>query len=217
IEVTRKRGVMDPVESTVIKGINDLGLSVKSVKTAKRFLVAGLLTIDQVEDIANKVLANKIIEDVFINKNNLLYEDKNETVDYHFHKNTLDILNVDDEQLLSISQMGQLYLTLQEMKAVQEHFSTIGRNPTDVELETIAQTWSEHCMHKTFKGIIDFDGERIDNLLANTVMKATAELNKSWCVSVFKDNAGIMEVEENYNICFKGETHNHPSAGEPCG
>ncbi|MCP4265582.1 MAG: phosphoribosylformylglycinamidine synthase, partial [Candidatus Brocadiaceae bacterium] len=217
IEVTRKRGVMDPVESTVIKGINDLGLSVKSVKTAKRFLVAGLLTIDQVEDIANKVLANKIIEDVFINKNNLLYEDKNETVDYHFHKNTLDILNVGDEQLLSISQRGQLYLTLQEMKAVQEHFSAIGRNPTDVELETIAQTWSEHCMHKTFKGIIDFDGERIDNLLANTVMKATAELNKSWCVSVFKDNAGIIEFDEDYNICFKVETHNHPSAIEPYG
>jgi phosphoribosylformylglycinamidine synthase II len=217
IEVTRKRGVMDPVESTVIKGIKDLGLSVRSVKTAKRFLVAGLLTVEQVEEIANKVLANKIIEDVFINKNNLFYEDKNETVDYHFHKNTLDILNVDDEQLLSISQRGQLYLTIQEMKAVQKHFSTLGRNPTDVELETIAQTWSEHCMHKTFKGIIDYDGERIDNLLTNTVMKATAELNKSWCVSVFKDNAGIIEFDENYNICFKVETHNHPSAIEPYG
>ena len=217
IEVSRKRGVMDPVESTVIKGIQDLGLSVKSVKTAKRFLVAGLITIDQVEDIANKVLANKIIEDVFIDKNNLFYDAKNETVDYQFHKNTLDILNVDDEQLLSISHRGQLYLTLEEMKAVQKHFARLGRNPTDVELETIAQTWSEHCMHKTFKGIIDYDGERIDNLLANTVMKATAELNKPWCVSVFKDNAGIIEFDENYNICFKVETHNHPSAIEPYG
>ncbi|MHC4267464.1 MAG: phosphoribosylformylglycinamidine synthase subunit PurL [Planctomycetota bacterium] len=217
IEVARKRGVMDPVESTVIKGIKDLCLTVKSVKTARRFLIAGLLTIDQVEDIANKILANKIIEDVFIDKNNLFYEDKNETVDYHFHKNTLDILNVDDEQLLSISQRGQLYLSIQEMQAVQKHFATLDRNPTDVELETIAQTWSEHCMHKTFKGIIDYDGERIDNLLANTVMKATAELNKPWCVSVFKDNAGIIEFDENYNICFKVETHNHPSAIEPYG
>lgn len=201
----------------MIKGIRDLGLSAKSVKTAKRFLLAGSLTIEQVETIADKVLANKIIEDVFINKDNLFYEDKNDTIDYVFHRNTLEILNADDEQLLLISQMGQLYLNLQEMKAVQEYFATFGRNPTDVELETIAQTWSEHCMHKTFRGIIDYDGKLIDNLLANTVMKVTSELNKPWCVSVFKDNAGIVEFDENYNICFKVETHNHPSAIEPYG
>ncbi len=217
IEVTRKLGVMDPVESTVIKGIRDLGLSAKSVKTAKRFLVAGSLSIEQVETVADKVLANKIIEDVFINKDNLFYEDKNDAVDYVFHKHTLDILDAGDERLLSISQKGQLYLNLQEMKAVQKYFTTLGRNPTDVELETIAQTWSEHCMHKTFRGMIDYDGELIDNLLANTVMKATSELNKPWCVSVFKDNAGIVEFDENYNICFKVETHNHPSAIEPYG
>ncbi|MFQ5788071.1 MAG: phosphoribosylformylglycinamidine synthase subunit PurS, partial [Thermodesulfobacteriota bacterium] len=215
IEVARKRGVMDPVESTVIKGLRDLGMSAKSVKTAKRFLVAGSLSIEQVEIIADKVLANKIIEDVFINKNNLFYEDKNDAVEYIFHRHTLEILNADDEQLLSISQRRQLYLNLQEMKAVQKYFTALGRNPTDVEMETIAQTWSEHCMHKTFRGIIDYDGELIDNLLANTIMKATSELNKPWCVSVFKDNAGIIEFDEDDNICFKVETHNHPSAIEP--
>ena len=217
IEVTRKRGVMDPVESTVIKGIKDLGLIARSVKTAKRFLIAGQLTTDQLETIANKVLANKIIEDVFIDKDNLFYEGKNETVDDVFHKQELDILDADDEQLLEISEKGQMYLTVEEMKAVQNYFVTLGRKPTDVELETVAQTWSEHCMHKTFKGIIDYNGEHIDNLLAKTVMKATSDLNKSWCVSVFKDNAGIIEFDENFNICFKVETHNHPSAIEPYG
>lgn len=217
IEVTRKRGVMDPVESTVIKGIKDLGLSAGSIKTAKRFLIAGLLTIDQLETIANKVLANKIIEDVFIDRDNLFYEGKNETVDYVFHRQTLDILDADDEQLLAVSERGQMYLTVAEMKAVQKYFATLGRKPTDVELETVAQTWSEHCMHKTFKGVIDYNGEHIDNLLANTIVKATSELNKSWCVSVFKDNAGIIEFDEDYNICFKVETHNHPSAIEPYG
>ncbi|MGR3293637.1 MAG: phosphoribosylformylglycinamidine synthase subunit PurS, partial [Candidatus Scalindua sp.] len=217
IEVTRKRGVTDPVESTVIKGIKDLGLIVRSVKTAKRFLIAGQLTTDQLETIANRVLANKIIEDVYIDKDNLFYEDKNETVDYVFHRQELDILDADDEQLLEISEKGQMYLTVEEMKAVRNYFAALGRNPTDVELETVAQTWSEHCMHKTFKGIIDYNGEHIDNLLANTVMKATSDLNKSWCVSVFKDNAGIIEFDEDYNICFKVETHNHPSAIEPYG
>jgi phosphoribosylformylglycinamidine synthase len=208
---------MDPVESTVIRGIKDLGLSARSVKTAKRFLIAGQLTTDQLETIADKVLANKIIEDVFIDKDNLFYEGKNETVDYVFHKQELDILDADDEQLLEISEKGQMYLTVEEMKAVQNYFATLGRKPTDVELETVAQTWSEHCMHKTFKGIIDYNGEHIDNLLAKTVMKATSDLNKSWCVSVFKDNAGIIEFDENFNICFKVETHNHPSAIEPYG
>ena len=217
IEVTRKRGVMDPVDSTVVKGIKDLGLIARSVKTAKRFLLAGKITTDQLETIASKVLANKIIEDVFIDKDNLFYEGKNETVDYVFHKQELDILDADDEQLLEISEKGQMYLTVEEMKAVQKYFVILGRKPTDVELETVAQTWSEHCMHKTFKGIIDYNGEHIDNLLAKTVMKATSDLNKSWCVSVFKDNAGIIEFDENFNICFKVETHNHPSAIEPYG
>ena len=217
IEVTRKRGVMDPVDSTVVKGIKDLGLIARSVKTAKRFLIAGKITTDQLETIASKVLANNVIEDVFIDKDNLFYEGKNETVDYVFHKQELDILDADDEQLLEISEKGQMYLTVEEMKAVQKYFVILGRKPTDVELETVAQTWSEHCMHKTFKGIIDYNGEHIDNLLAKTVMKATSDLNKSWCVSVFKDNAGIIEFDENFNICFKVETHNHPSAIEPYG
>ncbi len=215
IEVTRKKGVMDPVESTVIKGIKDLGLSARSVKTAKRFLIAGQLTTGQLETIANKVLANKIIEDVFIDKDNLFYEGRNETVDDVFRRQELDILDADDEQLLEVSERGQMYLTVEEMRAVQKYFVTLGRKPTDVELETVAQTWSEHCMHKTFKGIIDYNGEHIDNLLANTIVKATSELNKPWCVSVFKDNAGIIEFDEDYNICFKVETHNHPSAIEP--
>jgi phosphoribosylformylglycinamidine synthase len=178
IEVARKQGVMDPVESTVIKGIRDLGLDAKSVKTTRRFLITGALTLDQAEAIANKVLANKIIEDVFINKHDLFYE-KKEAIDYVFKKNILEILDAEDEQLQSISEKGQLYLSLQEMKAVQKYFSGLGRNPTDVELETIAQTWSEHCMHKTFKGVIEFG--------------------------------------EGYDICFKVETHNHPSAIEPYG
>ncbi len=217
IEITRKRGVMDPVEATIIKGIKDLGLNAKSVKTARRFLINGTLSIDQIKTIANKVLANHIIEDVFINEHNLFYEYKKEALDYVFRKNTLEILSVDDQQLQSISEKGQLYLNLEEMKAIQKYYNALGRNPTDVELETIAQTWSEHCMHKTLKGVIEYNGECTDNLLANTIMKVTSELNKPWCVSVFKDNAGIIEFDSNYNICFKVETHNHPSAIEPYG
>jgi phosphoribosylformylglycinamidine synthase len=103
------------------------------------------------------------------------------------------------------------------MHTVQEKFRGLGRDPTDVELETLAQTWSEHCVHKTLRGRIRMDGELIDNLLKNTIMKVTDELAKSWCLSVFKDNAGVIEFDDEWAVCFKVETHNHPSAIEPYG
>src|SRR5262249_3046072 len=97
---------------------------------------------------------------------------------------------------------------------------------TDVELETVAQTWSEHCSHKTLKGKIEFTGEggprRYDNLLRETIFAATQEIRQrlgadDWCVSVFEDNAGVVRFDDKYNVCFKVETHNHPSAIEPYG
>ncbi|RKY04628.1 phosphoribosylformylglycinamidine synthase subunit PurL [Candidatus Poribacteria bacterium] len=133
----------------------------------------------------------------------------------------IPILEADDEELERISREGLLSLNLDEMRAIQAYFRKLGRNPTDVELETIALTWSEHCVHKTFKGLIEYTDENgtelIDNLLKSTIMRATYEINKPWCVSVFVDNAGIIEFDENYNIAFKVETHNHPSAVEPYG
>ena len=87
----------------------------------------------------------------------------------------------------------------------------------DIELETLAQTWSEHCVHKTFKGKYRYEGTVIDNLLKSTIIKATHDLNKPWCISVFEDNAGVIEFDDQWALCFKVETHNHPSAVEPYG
>src|SRR5579864_9343773 len=85
-----------------------------------------------------------------------------------------------DSRLLEISRKGLLSLNLQEMKAIQAYFKKIGRDPTDVELETLAQTWSEHCKHKTFSGVIEYEeagrGSRVyDHLLKSTIMRATQE------------------------------------------
>jgi len=133
----------------------------------------------------------------------------------------IEIIDATDEKLLEISEKGLLSLNLEEMKAIQEYFKKLDRNPTDVELETLAQTWSEHCVHKTFKALINYEEKGkeqiIDGLLKSTIMRATSELNKPWCVSVFEDNAGIIEFDQEYNIAFKVETHNHPSAIEPYG
>lgn len=136
--------------------------------------------------------------------------------------NEFQVINADDDELMRISREGTLSLNLNEMHAIQSHFAKLQRNPTDVELETIAQTWSEHCVHKTFKSMILYseDGketEEIDGLFPTYIQRATEDIDKPWCVSVFSDNAGIIEFDDKYNLVFKVETHNHPSAIEPYG
>jgi len=129
----------------------------------------------------------------------------------------VNLLETSDQQLLEISQELGLGLNLQEMKSVREYFRKKGRNPTDVELQTIGQTWSEHCFHKTFKGKIKINGKEIDSLFKTYIAKVTEEIKPRWCFSVFEDNAGITHFDKGYGIAIKVETHNHPSAIEPFG
>jgi phosphoribosylformylglycinamidine synthase len=122
-----------------------------------------------------------------------------------------------DQQLAEISNELALGLSLEEMKSIQAYFKKEDRNPTDVELQTISQTWSEHCFHKTFKGKIRLNGKEINSLFKTYIAKATKEINPAWCFSVFEDNAGIVQFDKGYGIAAKVETHNHPSAVEPFG
>jgi phosphoribosylformylglycinamidine synthase II len=122
-----------------------------------------------------------------------------------------------DQQLLDISNELGIGLNLQEMKTVQEYFRNKKRNPTDVELQTIGQTWSEHCFHKTFKSKIRMGEKEIDSLFETYIVKASEEINPQWCFSIFEDNAGIVRFNKDYGIAIKVETHNHPSAVEPFG
>jgi phosphoribosylformylglycinamidine synthase II len=130
---------------------------------------------------------------------------------------TIELINTDDNGLMKISKDGLLSLNLEEMQKIRDYFKKLGRNPTDAELDTLAQTWSEHCVHKTFNGIISMDGEEIDSIFKTYIARATKELNKPWCVCVFKDNAGIVEFNDKYDLAFKVETHNHPTALDPYG
>ncbi|MGB9677364.1 MAG: phosphoribosylformylglycinamidine synthase subunit PurL [Candidatus Ratteibacteria bacterium] len=135
----------------------------------------------------------------------------------------IDILNADEKTLIEISEKNLLSLSLIEMKKIKEYFLSIGRNPTDCELECLAQTWSEHCCHKTFKAKIEYieknEGktEKKNICLLKEIMEVTEKLNYDWCISVFKDNAGIIKLNEKWGVAFKVETHNHPSALEPYG
>jgi phosphoribosylformylglycinamidine synthase len=129
----------------------------------------------------------------------------------------VNLLDASDKELVEASRELGIGLNLQEMKIVKAFFKVKGRNPTDVELQTIGQTWSEHCFHKTFKGKIKFEDKEIDSLFKTYIAKVTDELNPPWCFSVFEDNAGIVEFDKGYGIAAKVETHNHPSAVEPFG
>jgi phosphoribosylformylglycinamidine synthase II len=137
--------------------------------------------------------------------------------DVPFELTEINLKDADDKQLTQISAELGIGLNLTEMKLVQNYFSKKNRNPTDVELQTIGQTWSEHCYHKTFKGNITTPQGTISSLFKTYIAKATKELDPDWCISVFEDNAGIIDFDKNYAIAAKVETHNHPSAIEPFG
>jgi len=213
--VTRKPGVMDPVEASLRTAAADLGIPLEAAHTGMRYYVAGRPDKATLAELSLRVLANECIEEVEVGDTPYVFR---EGRPYQFKRTEVPLRELSDKQLQTLSRQAHLFLSLVEMKAIQAHYCDLGREPTDIELETLAQTWSEHCVHKTMKGIIDYNGEEtIDNLLKSTIARVTRELDKPWCVSVFEDNAGVIRFDDANNICFKVETHNHPSAIEPYG
>jgi len=219
IEVHLKSGVTDPVAESVTTAIADMGVAVEHIRTARKYVLLGEVTEAQINSIVKKVLANDCIEQVVVGS-------EAEPPSPHLKSYELNIVhwpirNLDDAGLLALSKEKDLFLNLVEMQTIRNYYQQLGREPTDVELETLAQTWSEHCVHKTLKSSVDMtiEGEQLhfDNLLKETVFKATKQLDKDWCISVFDDNAGVVEFDEDSAVCFKVETHNHPSALDPYG
>ena len=225
VEIAYNPGVMDPVEASTIKGIRDLGVKgIAAVRTARQYHVYGKFSSKEIESITNSVLMNPLIQHVVRDPSHVPATlGLNSSTVTKFNVITVDLLGANDKRLGEISKTGQLYLNLDEMRTIQAHFSKEGRNPTDVELETIAQTWSEHCRHKTFRGIINYRESKkarakvIKSLFKTTIAAVTLKLNKKWCISVFHDNAGVIAFDKDFHVCFKVETHNHPSALEPFG
>ena len=225
IEVQRKMGVMDPVEASVIKGAADLGIVLHLVRVGTRVEIESAEAAE-LEKFAWKALANQAIEEADIDPSEPIR--LRQPGGGHVHERAVvEIDALDDSGLMELSVKGTLSLTIDEMRAIKRYFRAAKRNPTDVELESIAQTWSEHCVHKTLKGLVEYRGpvgegvkqERvlIDNLLKSTIARATRELAAPWCLSVFVDNSGVIDYDGKTGVCIKVETHNRPSAIEPYG
>ena len=146
-------------------------------------------------------------------------------------------LEVDDDSLIEISEKGLLALNLEEMQTIQAHYrdpvvrATREKDglppaaPTDVELECLAQTWSEHCKHKIFAANIHHvdtetgEDSHIDSLFKTHIMKPTFDIAEKvdWLLSLFHDNSGVIEWNPEWSLCIKAETHNSPSALDPFG
>lgn len=240
VEVHFKPGVMDNVAQSTMLALADMGLTVKSVRTARRYELSPIPSDGDLRKIP-RLLGNDCIEDVIIGTRPI--EPPPSPPKYQFSLRHVSLRGLDETGLEKLSRQGHLFLSLEEMRAVQRHYRALGRDPTDLELETIAQTWSEHCVHKTLKSAIVYRGAlmprpnaekaesqkakteeveiRYANLLKETIVRATEELMREGrgprCLSVFKDNAGIIDFDGEYAIAFKAETHNHPSAIEPYG
>ena len=246
VEVHLKGGVMDPVADSTLTAIRDMGAPADrlEVATSRLYRLRGVRSRDEVDLIARRLLSNDCIEDVYLSG----FGDHKPRPDHlpvaptrDFELRHVSIRDLDDNALKTLSRDGHLFLSLEEMRTIRDYYRRQERDPTDVELEMFAQTWSEHCVHKTLKSAVRYEGAPFpkqstanvqsatdgrveityDNLLKETVARATHDLINSgrvdWCLSVFVDNAGVIVFDDEYGIAFKVETHNHPSAIEPYG
>ena len=224
VEVALRPGVTDVTARELERGLQELGLPACQAVTGLRYELVGALDDDELRWLARQLLCNETVEHFSLGE-----------ITPHFGHAATASARVDaipvgllgDAELVALSRQRLLSLDLAEMKAIQAFYLQQGRDPTDVELETLAQTWSEHCVHKTFKAQIDFTWldaagnvrrrETIDGLLRQYIRAATEAIHPPWLRSAFVDNAGIIEFDSDFDLAFKVETHNHPSALEPFG
>lgn len=215
VEVVLHPGVTDAAAVAVRQGAEILGVQLDDVATGRRYVIEGQLTPSEVEVLARRLLANPVVEHWSIDQ----------PVEAHFAEGgdpsaTEEVpLPDDDEGLLALNAERGMALDLAELHAIRAHFADAGRHPTDVELETLAQTWSEHCAHKSFRAAIEFAGDdarRVPPLL-QMLRNTTDEIDAPFVVSSFVGNAGIVRFDDTRTLALKCETHNHPSAIEPFG
>ena len=234
IEVGYHPGVTDSEAEHLIMGAGRLGIQVDQAATGTRYELTGDLTLEQMQRIATGLLCNDVIQSYTVGEIAPPFAPparSSDVVEY------IPVREMEDDELVQTSIDRVLFLDLTEMQAIRGYYRDEGRDPTDVELETLAQTWSEHCVHKTFKAIIDYEcsddasprviagtvseqclaSEAIDGLLRTYLRAATEQIDKSWVRSAFVDNAGILAYDDEWDVSFKVETHNHPSALEPFG
>ncbi len=214
IETGLRPGVTDREAAELIRASAELGITVEAASIGRRWVIQGEISEQNRDLLARRVLHNEVIERWSVGELPGAYTDPTAVgsdIDY------LSITAADDEGLIALSKERRLGLDLSEMLAIKAWFVEQGREPSDAELEMLAQTWSEHCSHKTFRGTITTPDGVIDDLMKTYLRSVTEEMNAPWVHSAFVDNAGIVTFDDDFDLALKAETHNHPSALEPFG
>ncbi len=219
IETGLRPGVTDREGAELVRGAAELGIDLEAATIARRWVVDAAIDQAQAETLARRVLHNDVIERWTLGALAAAFTDPGAQSPA---TTLIGVRDLDDSGLAEINARRRLGLDPEEMIVIRDHFASEERDPTDAELETLAQTWSEHCAHKTFRAHITLehlDGsiDTIDGLMGSLLRKSTDEINAPWVHSAFVDNAGIVAFEPGWDIALKAETHNHPSALEPFG
>jgi phosphoribosylformylglycinamidine synthase subunit PurSL len=219
VEVALRPGVTDPVADEIVRAAHELGLAgIVRASSGFRYIVQGA-QVETVVELARRLLANMVIQRWTIGEIEPSFPGESLSSG---EVETIRLRGQSDEELQKISRTRRAALDLAEMQAIRAYCEQEGRDLSDVEFEAIAQTWSEHCGHKTFKGKITLEAGNakktvIDSLYKTFIRSATEEINAAWVLSAFVDNAGIIDLDGENEVSFKVETHNHPSAIEPFG
>jgi len=242
IEIALRPGVTDPVAQEIVRAARALGITnVEQAATGQRFTVHGNtnqpLAENELHLLARRLFANDVIQHYALGEIEPTFPQDARASGI---VETISISELSDDELLQLSNARRAALDLNEMRALQNYYRAIGREATDVEFEMLAQTWSEHCVHKTFKAKIEIRDWRletgdwrletrdsisslqspvifIDGILNTFLRAVTEKINAPFVRSAFVDNAGIVDFDDEFEISFKVETHNHPSAIEPFG
>ena len=224
VEVALRPGVTDVTARELVRGMAELGMPTCEVATATRYELSGALSDADLRRLAQKLLCNETVEHFSLGP---IHPQFGQSATASHLVERVSIRELAADALTTLSRTRLLSLDLAEMRAIQDFYIEMQRDPTDVELETLAQTWSEHCVHKTFRARINFvqqdahgnavNHSDIDGLLKTYIRAATNAVYPAWLHSAFVDNAGIIAFDDQYDLAFKVETHNHPSALEPFG
>ncbi len=233
-------GVTDNVSHTVRESVEDLLKyqldREKSVFTTTTYYIKSPGGIDEIKKVGNE-LYNPLIQRIKILSKDEYLEKGGMGTDLPLvnlsDKQLADEvdLNISDDELVKLgkegipekdgTRRGPLALDFISLKTIRNYFNDQERrNPTDIELESIAQTWSEHCKHTIFAA--DMDEDVTGGIYKKYIKEATRRIRREkgdgdFCLSVFSDNAGGIEFDNDYIIADKVETHNSPSALDPFG
>ncbi len=256
VEVGFRPGVTDNEGRTaqetlaIVLGLDKARMESVKAYVANQYLISGDLDRKTVEHVCKDLLANELIQryefksaEEWSREPGFEARAARVTGQASDEVAVIGLSSMSDQEMMDFSRANTLALSLEELRTIRDYYQQpeimesrkndgLPADPTDAEIEVLAQTWSEHCKHKIFSSLITFENaetgktEVVDSLYKTYIQGSTKAIRKrnaesgpygDYCLSVFKDNAGVIKFSESLNVCVKVETHNSPSALDPYG